>query len=70
MISDNKAYKQADEKMKAVFRQSLPYFEQAHEMDPNEIQYLQILKGLYYRFRTEPGMQAKYDATVEKLNNF
>ena len=70
MISDNKAYKQADEKMKAVFRQSLPYFEQAHEMDPNEIQYLQILKGLYYRFHTEPGMQAKYDAIVEKLNNF
>ena len=68
-IMDNKAYKKADEQMKAVFRQSIPFFEQAHEMDPQERQYLQVLKGLYYRFRTEPGMQAKYDETVTKLEN-
>ena len=66
---DNKAYKKADEQMKAVFRQSIPFFEQAHEMDPQERQYLQVLKGLYYRFRTEPGMQAKYDETLTKLEN-
>ena len=65
MISDNKAYKKALDEMNEVFRKSLPYFEQAHEMDPQERTYLQILKGLYYRFH----MDAKYEEVSEKLNN-
>lgn len=69
MISDNKAYKKALEEMNAVFRKSLPFFEQAHELAPEDRTYLQTLKGLYYRFRSEPGMQDKYDAVVEKINN-
>jgi len=65
MISDNKEYKKALAEMTEVFRQSLPYFEKAHEMDPTDRQYLVILKGLYYRF----GMEAKYNEVSEKLNN-
>lgn len=65
MISDNKAYKKALEEMNAVFKKSLPYFEKAHEMDPTERSYMQILKSLYYRFR----MDAKYEEIAEKLNN-
>lgn len=65
MISDNKAYKKALDEMNNVFRQSLPYFEKAHEMDPQERSYMQILKSLYYRFH----MDAKYEEIAEKLNN-
>ena len=65
MISDNKEYKKALDEMNAVFKQSLPFFEKAHEMAPEERSYLQTLKGLYYRF----GMDAEYEAVSEKLNN-
>ena len=68
LISDNREYKRALEAMNAVFRQSLPYFEQAHQMDPTERQYVQILKGLYYRFISEPGMEAKYNEMSELLS--
>ena len=69
LISDNKAYKKALAEMNEVFRKSLPFFEKAHEMAPEERSYIQTLKGLYYRFKDEPGMQAKYDEMSEKLNN-
>lgn len=65
MISDNKEYKKALDEMNEVFRKSLPYFEQAHEMAPEDRTYMQILKGLYYRFH----MDAKYDEINVKLNN-
>lgn len=68
-INDNKAYKKALAEMNEVFRKSLPFFEKAHEMDPTDRQFIQILKGLYYRFISEPGMEAKYNEMTEKLNN-
>ena len=68
-IMDNKEYKQAIDEMNEVFRQSLPFFEKAHELKPDNTNYMQTLKMLYYRFRTEPGMQEKYDAIEAKLNN-
>jgi tetratricopeptide (TPR) repeat protein len=64
-ISDNKEYKKALDEMNEVFRKSLPFFEKAHEMAPEDRQYMQILKGLYYRF----GMDDKYNEVNEKLNN-
>jgi len=65
MISDNKAYKKALEEMNAVFRESLPFFEKAHELNPTDRTYIQTLKGLYYRF----GMDDKYNEMNEKLQN-
>ena len=65
LINDNKEYKKALEEMNEVFRKSLPFFEEAHKMAPEERQYMQILKGLYYRFH----MDAEYNAINEKLNN-
>ena len=50
---DNKEYKKALDEMNEVFRQSLPFFEKAHEMAPEERSYIQTLKGLYYRFGME-----------------
>ena len=65
LISDNKAYKKALDEMNEVFRKSLPFFEQAHEMDPQDRTYMQILKGLYYRFH----MDAEYEKISEELSN-
>lgn len=65
LISDNKEYKKALEEMNAVFYKSLPFFEKAHEIAPEERSYMQTLKGLYYRFN----MTDKYNAISEKLNN-
>ena len=64
-ITDNKAYKKALEEMNAVFKEALPYFEKAHEMDPTDRSYMQVLKGLYYRFN----MEAEYNAISEELSN-
>ncbi len=65
MITDNKEYKKALDEMNEVFKKSLPFFEKAHEMAPEDRTYMQVLKGLYYRF----GMEAEYEAISEKLNN-
>ena len=65
LINDNKEYKKALEKMNEVFAKSLPFFEEAHKMAPEERQYMQILKGLYYRFHDD----AKYNAIDAELNN-
>ena len=66
LISDNKAYKKALEEMNAVFKESLPFFEKAHEMAPEDRSYIQTLKALYYRF----GMtdkEAEMKALLENL---
>ncbi|MBQ7631818.1 MAG: tetratricopeptide repeat protein [Paludibacteraceae bacterium] len=64
-ISDNREYKKALDEMNAVFKEALPYFEKAHEMDPTDRTYMQVLKGLYYRFN----MEAEYNAISEEMNN-
>ena len=69
MIDDNRAYNKAMQEANDVFRQSLPLFEKAHELDPSRRSFMETLKNLYARFRSEPDMQAKYDAISEKLNN-
>ena len=63
-ISDAKAYKKALEEMNEMFKKSLPFFEKAHEMDPENRDYMTTLKSLYYRFK----MTSEYDAMTEKLN--
>ena len=65
LVYDNKEYKKALDEMNEVFRKSLPFFEEAHKMDPQDRNYMQILKGLYYRFH----MDDKYNAISEELNN-
>ena len=50
--------------MNEVFAKALPFFEEAHKMAPEERQYMQVLKGLYYRFHDDE----KYNAINEELN--
>ena len=66
LINDNKAYKKALEEMNEVFRKSLPFFEEAHKMAPEDRQYMQVLKGLYYRFHMD-AKEAEMRALLETL---
>ena len=52
--------------MNEVFRKSLPFFEQAHAIDPTDRTYIQILKGLYYRFH-DSQKEAEMKALLETL---
>jgi tetratricopeptide (TPR) repeat protein len=63
-ISDAKAYKKALEDMNAEFRKSLPFFEEAHQMEPDNRDYMITLRTLYYRF----DMNDKYEAIKAELN--
>lgn len=60
---DGKAYKAALDKMNSLFKESLPYFEKAHQMDPENRTYMSILKTLYYRFE----MDKEYEEMNKKL---
>ena len=66
LINDNKEYKKALEEMNEVFRKSLPFFEQAHAIDPTDRTYIQILKGLYYRFH-DSQKEAEMKALLDTL---
>ncbi len=63
-ISDQKKYNEELNKSNAKFKEALPYFEKAHQMNPQERDYLIALKGIYYNL----GMGKEYDATEAKLN--
>ncbi len=63
-ISDEKEYKARLADMEAMFLKSLPFFEKAHELAPDNRDYMVILRQLYYRNNDE----AKYNAITEKMN--
>ncbi|MBQ7210287.1 MAG: tetratricopeptide repeat protein [Paludibacteraceae bacterium] len=67
-ISDNAAYQKALKELDVLYKASIPYFEKAVELEQNR-DYMLHVKGLYYRFRSEPEYQKKYDEITEKLNN-
>ncbi len=45
---DDKAYKQAEIDAKNAFRDALPYFEKAYQLEPDNLEYKQNLRRLYY----------------------
>ncbi len=63
-ISDAKAYKKALNEMNEMFKKSLPFFEKAHEMEPENRDYMITLRTLYYRF----SMDKEYEAISAELN--
>lgn len=67
---DGAAYKEALKQMNDLFMQSVPYFEKAHQMNPENRDYMIVLKQLYYRFHEKDAqMEQKYNAIMEELNN-
>lgn len=62
-----KALDDAMNTMSAMYRAAIPYFEKAVEYNPEDLGTMNQLKSLYYRFRKEPGMQAKYDKMMQQI---
>lgn len=63
-IKDIKAYKAEMKKVDAVFKESLPFFIKASELNPKKREYKETLKQLYYRLK----MDAEYEAISKEIN--
>jgi len=64
-ISDNKKYQAAKAKANEMFEKALPYFEKAHQLQPDERDYMIALSRIYYTLN----MGAKFDQMEKKLGN-
>jgi tetratricopeptide (TPR) repeat protein len=63
-ISDQKKYAEAKKISNDKFKEALPYFEKAHQLKPDEKEYLIALKGIYYNL----DMGKEYEEADAKLN--
>jgi len=63
-IKDNKLALAARKKADDVFKQSIPFFIKASEVNPSELEYKKTLKTLYYRLQ----MDKEFDAIDKELN--
>ncbi len=63
LIKENKPYLAAKKKADDEFAKSLPYFEKAKELNPDDMENLRTLRTLYYRLK----MDSKYDAISKEL---
>ena len=48
MINDTKKYQEELKVAKDFFTKALPYFEKAHQMKPEESEFMIALRGIYY----------------------
>lgn len=56
-------------KVNAIYKESIPFFEKAIEINPEDFEAMKILRGLYYRFSDkDPSFQKKYDDIVKRIN--
>ena len=63
-IKDNRQYEAAKAQAHEMFKEALPYFEKAHQMKPEERDYMIALSRIYYILN----MDDKYDEMDAKLN--
>lgn len=63
-IKDNKKAYEERKKADEVFKNSIPYFIKASELNPEEREYKKTLKTLYYRLK----MDKEFDAIEKELN--
>ncbi|MDR0231700.1 MAG: hypothetical protein LBI82_06220 [Dysgonamonadaceae bacterium] len=63
-ISDNKKYEAARAQAMDMFREALPFFERAHQLRPEDRDYMIALSRIYYVLN----MGDKYDEIDAKLN--
>ncbi len=62
-IKDNKLYNAAKDKADLVFKESIPFFKKAVELNPKEMEYKRTLKTLYYRLQ----MDKEFDALQKEM---
>lgn len=69
-----KDFKQADieiAKANEIYKESIKYFEKALELNPQDIDTMKTLRGLYYRFSDDDtSYQTKYTEINDRINNF
>ncbi|MDD4515251.1 tetratricopeptide repeat protein [Massilibacteroides sp.] len=65
MINDNKLYQEELAKAKDFFKKALPYFEKAHQLKPENTEYMTALRGIYYNL----DMGKEFEDIDAKLNN-
>lgn len=65
-IEDGKKYDEYMEQANVLFKKSLSYAEKAMEIQAGHEGTVDILRSLYFKYRQEPGMQAKLDALTAK----
>jgi len=64
MISDNKLYQEEIAKAKTLFEKALPYFKSAHDLKPEQSEYMIALRGIYYNLN----MGKEFEEIEAKLN--
>ena len=57
-IKDNRLYNAAKDKADLVFKESIPFFKKAVELNPKEMEYKRTLKTLYYRLQMDKEFEA------------
>jgi len=63
-IKDVKTYNAEVKKIEEVFKQSIPFFKKAAELNPKEVEYKKTLKNLYYRLK----MDADFEAIKKEID--
>lgn len=63
-IKDVRQYNAEMKKVDEVFKQSIPFFKKATEVNPKEVEYKKTLKTLYYRLK----MDAEFEAINKEIN--
>ncbi|MDR2969577.1 MAG: tetratricopeptide repeat protein [Tannerellaceae bacterium] len=65
MLTDNKKYQEELARAKSLFEKSRPYFEKAHQLKPEQREYLVALRGIYYNL----DMGKEFEEIEAKLNS-
>jgi tetratricopeptide (TPR) repeat protein len=63
-IKDIKVYNAEAKKAEDLFKQSLPFFKKASEVNPKEVEYKKTLKTLYYRMQ----MNTEFEAIKKEID--
>ncbi|GHT44535.1 hypothetical protein FACS189438_2970 [Bacteroidia bacterium] len=57
-ITDNKQYQEELQKAKELFQKARPYFEKAHQLKPDEREYMVALRGIFYNLNMSAELKA------------
>lgn len=58
MINDSKKYQEELSMAKDLFKKSLPYYKKAHEAEPEKMDNMIALRGIYYNLNMGPELEA------------
>ena len=58
MINDSKKYQEELSMAKDLFKKALPYYKKAHEAEPEKMDNMIALRGIYYNLNMGPELEA------------